>query len=179
MNTDCKGFWASLDGCCCLQPSGHSLQSKPACQAMAALLLANIHAPHLKPAVTLTDLRDKHTIFWLDGSEIIFYAAPDASTAWALTKALLVRDPDGHNADPSADSIPESLQPLAKRQKLDIHGMHSSGGELAQLAALSDSMSSYEYKLSTAACMLKKLFHLPAFCSEARSFTAPPFGMFI
>ncbi|KAL3137681.1 hypothetical protein ABBQ38_004954 [Trebouxia sp. C0009 RCD-2024] len=34
-----------------------SLQSKAACQAMAALLLANIHAPDLKPAITLTDLR--------------------------------------------------------------------------------------------------------------------------
>lgn len=40
-----------------LQENVVSLQSKAACQAMAALLLANIHAPDLKPAITLTDLR--------------------------------------------------------------------------------------------------------------------------
>ncbi|KAL0040610.1 hypothetical protein WJX77_012388 [Trebouxia sp. C0004] len=74
-----------------------SLQSKAACQAMAALLLANIHAPDFKPAITLTDLKDSHSIFWLDGLSIMYYAAPDAATAWALAKALLVRDPEGHS----------------------------------------------------------------------------------
>lgn len=52
-----------------------SFQSKAACQAMAALWLANIHAPDLKPAVTLTDLKDSHSIFWLDGLSIMYYAA--------------------------------------------------------------------------------------------------------
>ncbi len=40
---------------------------------MAALLLANIHAPDFKPAITLTDLRDRHAIFWLDGFSIMYY----------------------------------------------------------------------------------------------------------
>ena len=35
--------------------------------------------------------------------------------------------------------------------------MHSSGGELAQLAMVSDSLSSHEFKHSAAACMLKQL----------------------
>ena len=54
-----------------LQEDVVSLQSKAACQAMAALLLANIHAPDLKPAITLTDLRDSHSVFWLDGMSIM------------------------------------------------------------------------------------------------------------
>ena len=169
-----KCRWALLFGC--LQQKEHSLESKATCQVMAALLLANI--THLRPAVTLTDLRDKHIIFWLDGFQIVFYAAPNASTAWALTKALLVRDVDSHSIKPSADRLPQSLQPLAQRQKLDLRKMHSSGVELAQLAALSDSMSNHELKASTAACMLKQLFHLPAFCSEQTSLESHPFGMY-
>lgn len=45
----------------------------------------------LKLAVTLTNLRDEHTIVWLDGSEGTSYAAPDASVPWALAKNLLVK----------------------------------------------------------------------------------------
>ena len=40
---------------------------------MAALLLANIHAPDFKAAITLTDLRDIHSTFWLDGLTIMYY----------------------------------------------------------------------------------------------------------
>ena len=155
-----------------------SLQSKAACQAMAALLLANIHAPDLKPAITLTDLRDNHSIFWLDGLSIMYYAAPDAATAWALTNALLVRDPEGHSNDLSLGQLPQSLEPFAKRQKLDVDGMRSSGGELEQLAGLADSIDSHELKLSTAACMLKQLFGLPAFCTEEKPPRPVPFGIY-
>ena len=161
-----------------LQGNERSLRSDAACQAMAALLLANIHAPDMKPAVTLTDLRERHTIFWLDGLNIMYYAAPNAATAWALTKALLIRDADGHSTNPAIGSLPESLKPLAKRQKLDARGMHSSSCELAQLAALSDSINSHEYKLSTTACMLKQLFDLPAFCTQPRSTGSIPIGMY-
>ncbi|KAL3148966.1 hypothetical protein ABBQ32_001823 [Trebouxia sp. C0010 RCD-2024] len=156
-----------------------SLQSKAACQAMAALLLANIHAPDLKPAITLTDLRDSHSIFWLDGLNIMYYAAPDAATAWALTKALLVRDPEGHSNNQSLGQLPQSLEPFAKRQKLDVYGMRSSGGELEQLAGLADSLNSHEVKLSTAACMLKQLFGMPAFCTEEKPPRPVPFGIYI
>ena len=44
----------------CLQQDEVSMQSNAACRAMAALLLAYIHAPDLRPAITLTDLRDRH-----------------------------------------------------------------------------------------------------------------------
>ena len=57
--------------------------------------------------------------------------------------------------------------------------MRNSGGELAQLAALSDSINSvnFEFKLSTAACILKQLVDMPAFCSEG---TPPrPFGIYV
>ena len=161
-----------------LQGNERSLRNDAACQAMVALLLANIHAPDMKPAVTLTDLRERHTIFWLDGFNIMYYAAPNAATAWALTKALLIRDADGHSTNPDIGSLPESLKPLAKRQKLDARRMHSCGGELAQLAALSDSISSHEFKLSTTACMLKQLFDLPAFCTQPMSSGSIPTGMY-
>lgn len=92
----------------------------------------------------------------------MYYAAPDAATAWALTNALLARDSEGHSSNPSVGQLPQSLVPFAKRQKLDVHGMRSSGGELAQLAALSDSITSHDFKLSTAACLLKQLVHSPS-----------------
>ena len=123
-----------------LQDNVDSLQVKATCQAMAALLLAKVHAPDLKPATTLTDLRDSHSIFWLDGFSIMYYAALDAATAWALTKALLVPDPEGHSNNLSLDQLPQSLEPFAKRQKLDVYGMRSSGGKLAQLAGQSAAM---------------------------------------
>ena len=129
-----------------LQQDEVSIQSKAACQAMAALLLANIHAPDFKPAITLTDLGDRHSIFWLDGFSIMYYAAPNAATAWALTKALLVWDLEDHNNAQSNRQLPQSVEPLAKRRKFDVHTMCSSGGELAQLAMLSDSLSSQESK---------------------------------
>lgn len=155
-------------------------QSNAACQAMAALFLANIHAPHLKPGITLTDLRDNHSIFWLDGLNIMYYAAPDAATAWALTKALLLCDPasEGCSDAPSTFQLPQGLEPLLKRQRLDVQGMRNSGGELAQLAALSGSIDSHELKLSTAACLLKQLFNVPAFYSEGRPPRPIPFGIY-
>ena len=163
----------------CLQQLEVSIQSRAACQAMAALLLANIHAPDFKPAITLTDLRDRHSIFWLDGFSIMYYAAPDAATAWALTRALLVCDLEDHSNAPCNRQVPTSIEPLAKRQKLDVHTMRSSGGELAQLAQISDSLSSHEFKRSAAACMVKQLFDMPAFCSEERLPSHVPFGMYI
>ena len=162
----------------CLQQGEVSIQSKAACQAMAALLLANIHAPDSKPAITLTDLRDRHSIFWLDGFSIMYYAAPDAATAWALTKALLVCDLEDHSHALCNSQLPQSIEPLAKRQKLDVHTMRSSGGELAQLAMISDSLSSQEFKKSAAACMVKQLFNMPAFCSEQCPPSGVPFGMY-
>ena len=161
----------------CLQQDEVSIQSKAACQAMAALLLANIHAPDFKPAITLTDLKDKHSIFWLDGFSIMYFAAPDAATAWALTKALLVWDLEDHSNAPCKRQLPQSIEPLAKRQKLDVHTMRSSGGELAQLATISDSLSSHQVKKSAAACLIKQLFNMPAFCSEERLPSNMPFGM--
>jgi len=146
---------------------------------MAALLLANIHAPDFRPAITLTDLQDSHSIFWLDRFSIMYYAAPDAATAWALTNALLARDSEGHSSNPSVGQLPQSLVPFAKRQKLDVHGMRSSGGELAQLAALSNSITSHDFKLSTAACLLKQLVHMPAFCLEESPSRPTPFGIYI
>ena len=49
-----------------LQVDADRIESNAACrtqcQAVAVLLPANIHAPDFKPAVALTDLRDRHAI---------------------------------------------------------------------------------------------------------------------
>ena len=74
--------------------------------------------------------------------------------------------------------LAQSLEPFAKRQKLDVDGMRTSGGELEQLADLADSIDSHEVKLSTAACMLKQLFGLPAFCTEEKPPRPVPFGTY-
>ena len=109
----------------------------------------------------------------------MYYAAPDAATAWALTNALLAEDSEADSSNPSRGQLPQSLVSFAKRQKLDVQGMRSSGGELAQLAALSDSIASHELQLSTAACLLKQLVHMPAFCSEESIPRPIPFGVYI
>lgn len=46
-------------------------------------MLSNIHAPDFKPATTLTDLRHKHAVLWLDRFSIVYYHAPDAAAACA------------------------------------------------------------------------------------------------
>jgi hypothetical protein len=74
-----------------LQTDAVSNQSQAACQAMAALLLANVHAPECSLAISLTDLQDS-SIFWLDRFSIMYYGAGDAATAGALTNALLALD---------------------------------------------------------------------------------------
>lgn len=126
-------------------------------------------------------ISETNTQFWLDGSRDLKSYCMQHQMLVRLGHSLkpcLFKIQMANSINPSADRLPESLQPLAKRQKLDIHGMHSSGGKLAQLTALSDSMSSHEHKLSTAACVLKELFHLPAFCSEARPLESLPFDMY-
>lgn len=90
---------------------------------------------------------------------------------------MLLWDTEACGNDPSVTKLPPSLEPFRKRQKLDVQEMRNSGGELAQLAALSDSINSDEFKLSTAACILKQLVDMPAFCSEG---TPPrPFGIYV
>lgn len=162
-----------------IQEREASFQSKAACQAMAALLLANIHAPTSKPAITLTDLGNRHTIFWLDGNTILYYAAPNAATAWALTRAFLAHEPEGCNDGESQGDLPESLQPIAKRQMLDVQAMRASGGTMAQLVELEGSLSSNEYKASQAAVMLRQLFDLPAFCSDQGPLHPVPKNMYM
>ena len=95
-----------------------------------------------------------------------------------MTNALLVCDPEGHSNDLSLGQLPQSLEPFAKRQKLDVDNMRNSGGELEQLASLTDSSSSHEIKLSTAACLLKQLFGLPAFSTEEKPARSVPFGIY-
>lgn len=135
---------------------------------MATLLLANIHAPHYMPMVTVTDLRDKHSILWLDGSQILYHTPQDAATAWTLTRALLGQDPRHSTSQTHAESVPECLQPVAKRRKLEMSKDRSNRADLAELAAQSDTISGAELRRRTAICLLKQLFHLPAFSLQAR-----------
>ena len=86
-----------------------------------------------------------------DEFNLMYYAAPDASNAWALPKALLANVPEGHSDQPRA-----SLEPFM----LDVCGVHSSKGELAQPATCNaqlEFMKTSESKLSMAACMLKQV----------------------
>ena len=76
----------------------------------------------------------------------MYYAAPDASAAWALTKALLASDLEDHGTALWKSHLPQSIEPLAKRQKMDVQKTRSSGVKLAQqLATTADSLSSDEF----------------------------------
>lgn len=152
---------------------------------MAALLLANIHALDFKPAVTLTDLKDIHSIFWLNEFSIMYYAAPNAATAWALRKALLfcclgLARSQQCSMHPPAATKHWSTCKTAKigRPKSHVHRMRSSSGQLAQLAMISDFLSRHEVKRSAAACMIKQLLNMPAFYSEERLPSSVAFGMY-
>ena len=100
---------------CCLQ---EVTQATYACQAMACLLLANVKAPEERPGITLTDLQGHHVLYWMEGVNITYFVAPDAATAWALTRAFL-RDEIGRG---SVDEkpFPEAFAAMAKRRKLDL-----------------------------------------------------------
>lgn len=74
---------------------------------MACLLLANIHSSDERPGITLTDLRDQHVLYWLEGMNIRYYVAPDATTAWALTRAHL-RGEIGSDSD-DVEPLPEAV----------------------------------------------------------------------
>lgn len=74
---------------------------------MTCLLLANIHSSDERPCITLTDLRDQHVLYWLDGMNIRYFAAPDAATAWALTRALLRGEIRSDSDD--MDPLPEAV----------------------------------------------------------------------
>ena len=52
-----------------------------------------------------------------------------------MTAVLIDPNPPSVTDDPLAYRLPESLHFWAKRQKLDIHVIHSSGGELAPARA--------------------------------------------
>ena len=65
------------------------MQTTHAFQAVACLVLVNIKVPDERPNITLTDLQDWYILYWLDGFDVTFHAAPDAGRAWTLKQALL------------------------------------------------------------------------------------------
>ena len=109
-----------------LKEDDFSIHSKAACQAMAALGLANMHAPHFKPGITLTDLNNRHMMFWLDGCTIMHYVAPDADTVWALTRSFL-HEPHGRIGPVT---VTEFAEKFAKRRKLDVRQLGPRGDSL-------------------------------------------------
>ena len=138
-------------------------------QAMARLLMANIHAPDQRPIVTLTDLQRVHIFFWLDGHTINFYRAPDAATAWALTRAVLKAQgsEEGNGSGSHCSGVAEEgsdiLQQITKRQKLEVQ---AGSMEWAQLADIADSLDPAEVKASQAAILVRQLLALPGFASK-------------
>ncbi len=136
-------------------------QANYTCQAMASLLLANMKAPDERPGITLTDLRDHHALFWMDGLNIMFFVPPDAATAWALTRAFL-RDETGGGSNDKAP-LPEALAAVTKRQKCDLGLMHAVDITATQLADLADFLDADEMRATQAACLLRQLHGLPAF----------------
>ena len=91
--------------------------TKYAPQAKACLLLANIHAPYDRPIVTLTDLQDHHIMYWLDGRTLLYYIAPDAARAWALTRALL----KAYDTFPEDECESSMLQQFVNRKQWKCH----------------------------------------------------------
>ncbi|CAL8465620.1 g5156 [Coccomyxa elongata] len=157
-----------------LQGAEEVTQAKYAFQAMACLLLANIKAPEERPGITLTDLRDQHVLYWMDGVDITYFAAPDAATAWALTRALL-RDEMGSSSD-DEEPLPQAIAAVAKRRKLELGKAHAGDAPSAQLADLADFLDLDEVRASQAACLLRQLRGLPAFSALPKP---PPPGMYV
>ena len=167
---------ASLLGCAwSVQSAGHLPQgllcgdlTKYKFQALTCLVLANLHAPHERPIVTLTDLNDFHVLFWLDGHALTYYAAPDAATAWALTRALLEAEhhlagaSDGSRASGASVDSSCIVQRVVQRQKLEVM-VEAGADELEQLADIADCLDPDDVRASQGAIMLRQLFAMPAF----------------
>ncbi len=143
-----------------------------ALQAMTRLLLANIHAPEQRPIVTLIDSQGTHIFFWLDGRTIKYCDAPDAATAWALTRAVLeaqekgARFGDGSNGPAAATKCPQCIQQIVQRQKLQVR---NGSVECAQLAEIADCLDDEEVEATRAAILLRQLWALPAFSAIRNS----------
>ena len=141
-------------------------QAGYAFQAMACLLLANIHAPNERPGITLTNLNDQHILYWLDGATIMYYSAPDAATAWAMTNAFIQGEPCS-GSEEEQHELPAGLASVAKRQKLDL-GKVAVGGATAGLSDLAAFLDGDEIKASQAASLLRELHGMPAFSGLSR-----------
>lgn len=74
-------------------------------------------------------------MFWLDGCTIMHYVAPDADTAWALTRSFL-HEPHGRTG---AVTMTELAEQFAKRQKLDVRQLRPRGDRLLSSRVLCSS----------------------------------------
>lgn len=146
-------------------------------RAMARLLMATIHASKQRPIVTLTDHQDVHIIFWLDRHTINCYRAPDADTAWALTRAVLRAECSSSGSGSSshgsavAEEGPHILQQIANRRKWGPVAPMRGVIEMAQLADIADFLDPEEVQASQAAILVRQLLAQPVFASKLGSAT--------
>lgn len=161
--TCCESVWTVLHSCLLVQELA---QTAYAFQAMACLLLANIHAPNARPGITLTNLNDQNILYWLDGNTIMYYSAPDAATAWAMTNAFIQGEPSS-GSEEGEHQFPAGLASVAKRQKLDL-GKVAVGDATAGLSDLAAFLDHDEMKASQAASLLRELHGMPVFSGLAR-----------
>lgn len=148
-------------------PVQEPTQTGYAFQAMACLLLANIKAPDAQPGITLTNLDDQNILYWLDGSTIMYYSAPDAATAWAMTNALIQGEQSTSSEEEEQHPFPAGLASVTKRQKLDL-GKVPVGDATAGLSDLAAFLDDDEIKASQAASLLRELHGMPVFSGLAR-----------
>ena len=143
-------------------------------QAVVALLLANIYSPDLQPGVTLTDLDGGHKLFWMDGSTVVYYDAPNAASAWALTRLFLQLGTDLNARGQS--SLSSAEKHVMKRRRLDL-GKALAGTEaesMADLEGMLEQQDDDEIRASQAACLLRKLLTTPALARSSVPASFPP-----
>lgn len=98
----------------------------------------------------------------------MYYSAPDAATAWAMTNAFIQGKPSsGSEQGQYRYRLPVGLASVARRQKLDL-GKAAEGGAAAGLSDLAGFLDGDDIKASQAASLVRELRGMPAFSGLAR-----------
>lgn len=133
-------------------------------QAMAQLLVANMHAPTKKPVVVLTDLRDDWHIYWMDGNKLYTYTPESRFVAVAAIEDILstqVPSELGISSFASTSDETKGTSRLLKRRKF-VQPEEGGGGLYGQLTELAGLLPEDEYKAALMESVVQQFSNIPA-----------------
>jgi hypothetical protein len=171
-------------GLCILFELKKAVEPNSMFQAMAQLLLANVHSPDWRPAVIVTDLREYWSLLWMDGAEIKVGKFDTSGAAWVVVSALIAaaeaqatpQRAAASDAVPSSRASPQAVPDfLASRNPLPSSPAVATDTRLADLV---DLLPDNELKAAQATLWVQQLLRLPTFSCGPDSSSDFPTNMY-